>query len=184
MQERKARKGFKYCSKKDCQFKGIQQPIENFNKDKNFKNKLTRWCKSCFQQYRHDHKKEIKHSKQMYYREEKENPEFMQKRAQRTERAKNTPGVKYSAYKQSAKKRSIEFELTKDEFMTFWQKPCIYGCSIDTISLDRINSSKGYTIDNVVPMCCPHNQMKSNRTLKEFEELCARVTQAINKALI
>lgn len=45
----------KNCSKKDC--KQINpQLLENFNGDKNRKNGLTPWCKSCFKYYRDTHK--------------------------------------------------------------------------------------------------------------------------------
>ena len=71
-----------------------------------------------------------------------------------------SPSVRYNTYKSSAKTRDIPFELTFEQFKLFWQKPCKYGCTIDTIGLDRIDSSKGYTLDNVISCCATHNKMK------------------------
>ena len=75
---------------------------------------------------------------------------------------------RYSHYRSSAKSRGIDFTLTIEEFKIFWQKACEYcGDSIETISLDRIDSSKGYTLGNVVPCCSVCNFMKLDHT-KEF----------------
>lgn len=66
-----------------------------------------------------------------------------------------------STYVNGAKRRGFSFNLTKDEFLTFWQKPCFYcGDEIQTIGLDRINSNEGYSIGNVVSCCAICNTMK------------------------
>ena len=68
---------------------------------------------------------------------------------------------KYSEYKKSAKTRGHSFDLSVQEFESFWQKDCSYcGSAIVTIGLDRINSLAGYSIDNVVSCCSSCNTMK------------------------
>lgn len=85
---------------------------------------------------------------------------------------------KWTHYKATAKRRGLPFELTFDEFSSFWQKPCHYcGCEVDTICLDRVDSSKGYTLDNVVPSCVDHNLMKLDHTEERFIELCKSVVK-------
>ena len=63
-----------------------------------------------------------------------------------------TPKGKYQTYKDNASCRNIDFNLSFDEFMTFWQGSCEYcGDSIATVGIDRIDNSIGYFIDNLSP---------------------------------
>jgi len=83
---------------------------------------------------------------------------------------------KFLQYKKNAKFRNIPFELTEIQFMTFWQKPCYYCNSpIPTIGLDRVDNTKGYTMDNVVSCCKVCNLMKRNLPLDIFIEQCQRI---------
>lgn len=83
--------------------------------------------------------------------------------AQRRYAAK--PENRFKKYKRSAEERGFKWELTRDQFMKHWQKPCVHcGVQIETIGLDRINSSKPYQEDNVEPCCSKCNQMKSDWT--------------------
>ena len=43
--------------------------------------------------------------------------------------------------------------------------------------LDRINSAKGHTLDNVVPCCTKCNYMKMDQTVEEFYAHCERILQ-------
>jgi len=77
------------------------------------------------------------------------------------ERDNKNPIIRYAYYKEGADARELSFELTGPEFWSFWQKPCTYcGSDIETIGLDRINPSEGYTINNVTPCCFRCNEMK------------------------
>lgn len=85
--------------------------------------------------------------------------------------------------KASAKRRGIEFDLTTadiDEIGIPITCP-ILGIQLkfhrgspqdDSISFDRIDSSKGYTKDNLVIVSFRANRLKSNAT---FEEMAAIV---------
>lgn len=80
-----------------------------------------------------------------------------------------TPSRKYSDYKCGASKRNLPFELTLEEFKTFWQADCSYcGDPIATIGLDRVDSSKGYSLDNVVSCCAKCNFMKQEYSEEEW----------------
>ena len=88
------------------------------------------------------------------------------------------PKGRFINYTSGAKNRGISFDLTFEEFMTFWQKPCWY-CDdpIDTIGLDRIDSARGYSLSNVIPCCESHNKGKMDLDQEEFILGCNRVAK-------
>lgn len=93
-------------------------------------------------------------------------------------------------YKRGAKDREYVFCLTDDEFFTLTKQNCYY-CgvppstvqkSITTTStaftyngIDRVDSSKGYTLDNSVPCCKTCNRMKWTMTKQDFLSWIDRV---------
>jgi hypothetical protein len=84
----------------------------------------------------------------------------------------------YSSYKCGAKKRGLAFRLTLKQFAQFWKKPCTYcGSAINTVGLDRINSARGYFLDNVAPCCTICNRMKLDYTVSNFVRYCERVVK-------
>lgn len=92
-------------------------------------------------------------------------------------------------YKYGAKKRGHKWNLTKKQFKEITQKDCFYcGARPNNISknicntgdyiyngIDRIDNTKGYTMDNIVPCCKICNQAKSNRTLQEFKDWIEKI---------
>lgn len=98
----------------------------------------------------------------------------------------------YSRYKYRAKKvKNIDFFLTKEEFRnittsncyycgiqpkaafnkaTTKTRPNLYNGSYIHNSIDRIDSSKGYTLDNSVSACYMCNYAKRDLPIKEFEK--------------
>lgn len=92
------------------------------------------------------------------------------------------PKNKYSTYKRSAIKRRINWDLTFEQFKTFWQKSCYYcGDKIETIGLDRIDNSKGYNLDNIVSCCKMCNKMKLNYSEKDFINHCKKITDFLKR---
>ena len=92
---------------------------------------------------------------------------------------RQTPESKYTMYIGSAKKRKLLFALTFEQFMTFWQKPCHYCHDpVETIGLDRVDNSKGYTLDNTVSCCTPCNRSKFKYTTEAFISHCIKVAIA------
>ena len=84
---------------------------------------------------------------------------------------RQTLSGKYSQYKRGAKERNIEFHLSKNEFITFWNNPCFYcNKNITTIGIDRVDSKLGYSISNCVSCCTTCNMMKLDKSEKEFYE--------------
>jgi hypothetical protein len=89
----------------------------------------------------------------------------------------------FRTYQNSAKNRGISFELTKEEFILLVSKNCFY-CNespserwhepngngyFPSSGIDRINSSRGYIIGNVVPCCKKCNYAKKQLSTEEFK---------------
>lgn len=85
-----------------------------------------------------------------------------------------------SQLKANAKTRNIAFRLSYDECAKLILQPC-YLCKLQynvPISLDRIDNSKPYTSDNVLPCCKACNIMKHNMSLSDFLNHTLRITVA------
>lgn len=88
----------------------------------------------------------------------------------------------YSAYRSSAKARNLEWQLTKDQCYKLFNDICTicliipstltrYRNSTGNVyynGIDRIDSNKGYTIDNVQTMCKTCNCAKMTLSMDEF----------------
>ncbi len=102
-------------------------------------------------------------------------------------------------YKSEAKSNGRDFFLTQEQFKKLIQSNCDY-CkrqpsnkkklkrkTLDYIvynGVDRVDSSRGYTLDNCVPCCYKCNIAKSDMTRAEFFEWILEVAKQIagNKA--
>jgi hypothetical protein len=100
-------------------------------------------------------------------------------------------------YRGCAAKRNIEFLLTNDEVVKFFDLPCVYcGAMHSNIAtrkqyaiktrayngIDRINSSQPYSIGNTVVCCGKCNAAKSDLPVEEFlisEWLKLRIMEVI-----
>jgi len=87
----------------------------------------------------------------------------------------------------SAKKRGNEFSLTRDDFLHMWEAQgglCVYtGLEMElqpntllSVSVERIDSSIGYTGGNTVLCCNVVNRMKSDLDGQTFFDMCKAVT--------
>lgn len=84
--------------------------------------------------------------------------------------------MRYDACKNNARQNKHEWSLTKEHFQTLWNNACHYcGETIDGIGLDRVDTTKGYIEENVVPCRWKCNWMKRNLAINEFIEHCRRV---------
>jgi hypothetical protein len=95
----------------------------------------------------------------------------------------------FSGYKASAKRRNLNFCLSKEEFKKLIKENCFYcgkePCQIKKSKkgngefvyngLDRIDSSKGYNMNNVVPCCGKCNESKMALSQQEFLSWVERV---------
>lgn len=73
------------------------------------------------------------------------------------------PESSFNAYKN---RRLPKWRYTKELLEQSW---------IKTNGIDRINSAKGYSLDNVVPCCKICNQAKNDMTSEQFEKWMDRI---------
>lgn len=88
----------------------------------------------------------------------------------------------YRNYLYGANKRGIDFTLSYEDFLNLSYGSCVYcgaahgkDCKNETGSkhkllngIDRVDSNKGYTIDNCVSCCSKCNYMKGRLSVREF----------------
>ena len=95
---------------------------------------------------------------------------------------------RFYQWKSQAKRKCVLFNITV-EYLQSLPLICHYTkreltyepkCK-NTISLDRIDSSKGYTKDNIVFCCSDINFMKNDLNYNEFIENCKLVTANFRK---
>ena len=76
---------------------------------------------------------------------------------------------KFRSYKHGAKRRGFEWDLTLEQFHSFWYVNCHYcGDEIQGVGIDRVNSNLGYSEDNCVPCCQICNEMKLDYPLSDW----------------
>jgi hypothetical protein len=89
--------------------------------------------------------------------------------------------------KNSATKRKQAFSLTIQDVVDCWRKQlgfCAYSGramtleagKLNTVSIERIDSDVGYTVENTVLVCQAINRMKSDFGFEDFFALCRDVT--------
>lgn len=87
-----------------------------------------------------------------------------------------------------ARGRSKEFNLIDTDLLDLWDKQngrCAYtklpllatANQFNTVSLDRVDSSKGYVVGNIQLVCAAINKMKQEYTEEMFLLFCLLVTQ-------
>jgi len=76
----------------------------------------------------------------------------------------------WAAYRDRAKTRGNLWTIGKEEFHRMVKEPCTYcGYSHDLCGIDRIDNTKGYSLENCTPCCGWCNIAKLNHTLDEFK---------------
>jgi hypothetical protein len=113
----------------------------------------------------------------------------------------------YTGYKTKAKLYNRSFTITLQEFFDLSKSNCFYcgkqpsathnknmhgvsTCICKYTGLDRVDSAKDYSLDNLVPCCHRCNSAKNNMTLEEFKGWVGAVysnfylkSQSINASL-
>jgi hypothetical protein len=95
----------------------------------------------------------------------------------------------YHNYRSTARKRGRTFDITKEDFHDLTSQECHYcGQPLSNRTkdrngdgffvyngLDRVDSSRGYTLDNVVPACIVCNKAKTDMSCDDFLAWVRRV---------
>lgn len=101
----------------------------------------------------------------------------------------------YDGYRFTAKARGIEFTLSKDMACELFLKNCYYCNSKPSnthmdktynknflyTGIDRMDSSKGYIKDNVVPCCKTCNLAKNDTPFEEFVQWAHNLSSNLKK---
>lgn len=93
----------------------------------------------------------------------------------------------YNRLKQSAKSRDIPFDLTLTDLnnLTFPISCPVLGIPLkfnrgklqdNSYSIDRIDSSLGYTIDNIEVISWRANRLKNDGTIEELQKISNHLT--------
>ena len=82
---------------------------------------------------------------------------------------RNKASKMLSSYRIKDKKRDFECNLSVEDMIKIMNQPCVYCGDTNKIGCDRIDNSKGHTIDNVVPCCVDCNKARSDSF--SFEEM-------------
>lgn len=166
--------------KKLCGKCKTEKSLSDFNKNKSREDGLNFWCRICFNNYRKQDR--IKNNKRI---NEQQKVLYKKHRTRILEHKKDycqTPKGRLNTYKNGAKRRGIDWNLTFEEFLSFWQNDCYY-CNeqIETIGLDRLDSNKGYTLKNLVASCEMCNRMKRDYNFEEFTMKIAKIYDNVMK---
>ena len=99
---------------------------------------------------------------------------------------KARPHIRYKYLKNQGRQYSLEVKLTFKEYTDLISKPCYYcNDEMNTPSfgrgLDRIDNSKGYLIDNVLPCCTTCNQTRSDKFTVEETLIMIKSVLAMRK---
>lgn len=146
-----------------CNYCEKDLPVESFSIRKET-GKPRRDCKSCRAE------KQIEY----YYRRGRY--------LNRNDTGKNwrkTKRGKYVTYRAGAKQRGLAFQIGPAFFDE--SKPCHYCGDDSERGYDRVDSSIGYLLTNLVPCCYPCNRMKNNLDYNLFIEKCKKITKRMEE---
>lgn len=91
---------------------------------------------------------------------------------------------KWYEYRGGAKKRKLPWELSFEMFSSLLHAPCAY-CDTSGVEasrgVDRIDSDRGYVLDNVMPCCSKCNWMKRALSFEEFASHVLKIAESLRK---
>lgn len=165
-----------------CYLCNIKKPLDEFYKNKTqalghrFERKTC--SRLAVQKYRDEHREAIKQrSRELYASMSSEDKNlYIQIRSKRNKTYKyrevkkkyeKSTRSRFLQYKSEAKRWGRNFEIDYKQFVFIAESACRY-CGGGGYGIDRIDSLKGYTLENCAPCCSLCNQMKSNLKVSDF----------------
>ena len=164
---------------KTCRKCGETKSVLSFNKDKTKKFGVGGECKPCASKTTHDYY--IKNSDHIKRRVSKYNESYFPK-------YNRSVISRLKSLCTKAKHRTKEFDIIDQDLFDLWKNQngrCAYtklpllatANQFNTVSLDRVDSSKGYVVGNIQLVCSAINKMKQEYTEEMFLLFCLLVTQ-------
>jgi len=92
--------------------------------------------------------------------------------------------IHYSNYIRSARDKNLDFEISQEEFNKIVKEPCHYCNVIQERrfnGIDRLDSNKGYVLDNCVSCCKTCNYMKCSLSTDVFLKRIEHILTYNNK---
>jgi len=152
-------------SMKKCNICQREKPLDQFNVYRVYKGtpKYRGMCTSCYNKQASERPKTPEEKKRHAEKERKR-------------RRSNPAQMMIDNAKARAKRKGIEFSLTKDDIHIPDRCP-ILGIPLrrggnflgNSPSLDRVDNTKGYTPDNIVVVSLRANKIKNDATLEELK---------------
>lgn len=169
---------------KKCNKCEIDKELSEFDKNKKHKDGLAYYCKACaaigVKQWRENNKERAKEATKQWCENNKE-------------RVKETSGAyarttegKYAKLKNSAKTRSLELQISFEQYVEIIKDNKCYYCDASLVgttggSLNRVDSNKGYLVENVKPCCKFCNQIMSNYSIEELSNRVYKIVARMKK---
>jgi hypothetical protein len=90
------------------------------------------------------------------------------------------PARQFNLYKDKALRNGTEFDLSMDDFLTFFGKSCYYcNSEIKTIRMELLDDSEGYILDNIVSCCRCCQKFKDGMRHVDFIKLCHKISDNV-----
>ena len=178
---------------KICKTCNIEKPVKDYYKQQGGMLGVKAHCKECYTRIRVRNKSEATRERnrirqRQYYRDNTEllvakQKEYYENNKDKVKEYRKRPLVRYKKYIRGAEERGLDFSLTEQEFLSFWQKECYYcGAIPETIGIDRMRNEEGYSLDNVVACCKDCNFLKHNLTPEVFLDRIKKIYDYQNRS--
>lgn len=168
---------------KKCHRCGNTYPLtlDYFHKNKSKKDGFQSYCKTCNIEYYYKYSKNEENRERIVRLSKKHNERMYSS-------IESLLHKRFSGAKNRAKRKHMDFDIPQEYLYELWDNQdgkCYYsGLSMTfdandlyTVSIDRIDSSKGYIIGNVALACWVINNMKASLTIEEFVYFCKTVAE-------
>lgn len=155
------------CSREGCDSRAVCRGKcqKHYDQDRNTPERQEARRKSARKSYENIEKTEDYYEYRRQVERRSRNKHLHSRRESGREKS-YLPRRRYNKAQQSARLRDIPFSLSLEEYLGLVadNNPCHYGCgntiSGSGIGLDRVDNSKGYVFENVVPCCGVCNVIK------------------------
>jgi len=168
----------KQCRENRKEEKKIQDKIYNETNKEKLKEKR--------KLYRKENNEKIKISKKITYKKNKN--KINKKR--RLDRKQNIKKYLFYSAKRRAKEKQLDFNLTLDDIKVNELCPLLNieikpneKNSYNSITIDRLNSKKGYVVNNIWTISKKANTSKNDSTIEEYERIVNNLNSIVNKKI-
>ena len=158
------------------------------------KDKIDKWFEEnqeYIKQYNHEYsmthaaeKKAYNDANKEYFKQKRKEYESanQEKMLKRRQKYRHSLSARYKKYQIGADERNLSFSISLEEFDNITKQPCFYCGDLPEdqfgnhfTGVDRIDSSIGYEIENVVPCCAECNRMKLNYDLLDWTQKLLKI---------